>query len=47
VRDHGEAEVRVDVGIARPALPPSLPVTGVVYDVDTGLIEVIDPPTPA
>jgi carbonic anhydrase len=39
------ASVRVDVGIARLALPPSLPVTGMVYDVDTGLIEVVDPPT--
>ena len=38
------ASVRVDVQIARQALPPSLPVTGVVYDVHTGLIEVVDPP---
>jgi carbonic anhydrase len=39
------ASVRLDAGIARLALPPSLRVTGVVYDVDTGLIEVVDPPT--
>jgi carbonic anhydrase len=38
------ASVRVDVGIARLALPPSLAVIGMVYDVDTGLIEVVDPP---
>jgi carbonic anhydrase len=38
------ASVRVDVSMARHAVPPSLPVTGVVYDVDTGLIEVVDPP---
>jgi carbonic anhydrase len=31
------ASVRVDVGIARQAFPPSLPVSGLVYDVDTGL----------
>jgi len=37
--------VRLDAGIARLALPPSLRVTGVVYDVDTGLIEGVDPPT--
>ncbi len=39
------ASVRVDVTIARHALPPGLLVSGVVYDVDTGLIEVTDPAT--
>jgi len=38
------ASVRVDVRIARQVLPPRLPVTGVVYDVHTGLIEVVDRP---
>jgi carbonic anhydrase len=38
------ASVRVDAQIARQALPPSLPVTGVVYDVHTGFIEVVDAP---
>jgi carbonic anhydrase len=38
------ASVCVDIGIARKAFPPSLRVTGLVYDVDTGLIEVVDPP---
>jgi carbonic anhydrase len=36
--------VRIDVEIARRALPPTLLVSGVVYDVDTGLIEVVVPP---
>jgi carbonic anhydrase len=39
------AAVRIDVDIARRVLPPSLLVSGVVYDVDTGLIEVVVPPT--
>ena len=38
------AAVRIDVDIARRALPPSLLVSGVVYDVETGLIGVVDPP---
>jgi len=38
------ASVRVDARIARQVLPPSLPVTGLVYDVHTGLIQVVDPP---
>jgi carbonic anhydrase len=38
------ASVRVDVELARRALPPSLLVTGVVYDVGTGLIDVVDRP---
>jgi len=39
------AAVRVDVAIARRALPPGRLVSGVVYDVATGLIEVVDPAT--
>jgi carbonic anhydrase len=37
------AAVRIDAAIARQALPPSRPVSGLVYDVSTGLIEVVDP----
>jgi carbonic anhydrase len=44
VRDP-RAAVRVDVGIARRALPASLLVSGLVYDVDTGLIDVVVPAT--
>jgi carbonic anhydrase len=39
------AAVRIDVDIARRTFPPSLIVSGLVYDVNTGLIEVIVPPT--
>ena len=39
------ASVRIDVGIARHRLPPDLLVSGLVYDVDTGLIEVVVPAT--
>jgi carbonic anhydrase len=39
------AAVRVDVAIARHALPPGRLVSGLVYDVATGLIEVVDPAT--
>jgi carbonic anhydrase len=39
------AAVRVDAAIARRALPPGRAVSGVVYDVATGLIEVADPAT--
>jgi carbonic anhydrase len=39
------AAVRLDVGIARSALPASLLASGVVYDVNTGLIDVVVPPT--
>ena len=39
------AAVRLDVAIARRALPPGRLVSGVVYDVATGLIEVADPAT--
>jgi len=37
--------VRIDVDIARHGLPPDLLVSGLVYDVDTGLIEVVVPAT--
>ena len=36
------AAVRVDVAIARHTLPPSRLVSGLVYDVNTGLIEIVD-----
>jgi carbonic anhydrase len=39
------AAVRVDAAIARHALPPGRLVSGLVYDVDTGLIEIVDPAT--
>ena len=38
------AAVRLDVDIARRTLPPGLLVSGLVYDVNTGLIEVVVPP---
>ena len=34
----------LDVDVARQVLPPSLLASGVVYDVNTGLIEVVVPP---
>jgi carbonic anhydrase len=40
------AAVRIDVDIARHRLPQDLLVSGLVYDVDTGLIEVVVPATP-
>ena len=39
------AAVRVDAAIARHTLPPSRLVSGLVYDVNTGLIEIVDPAT--
>ena len=39
------AAVRIDVDIARRALPAGLLVSGLVYDTDTGLVEVVVPPT--
>ena len=39
------AAVRIDVEILRRALPARFLVSGLVYDVDTGLIEVVVPPT--
>jgi carbonic anhydrase len=38
------AAVRIDVDILRRALPAGLLVSGLVYDTDTGLIEVVVPP---
>jgi carbonic anhydrase len=43
--DDPYAAVRVDTAIARHALPPSRLVSGLVYDVKTGLIEIVDPAT--
>ena len=39
------AAVRVDTAIARQTLPPSRLVSGLVYDVATGLLEIVDPAT--
>jgi len=39
------AAVRVDTAIARHMLPPGRLVSGLVYDVSTGLIEIVDPAT--
>jgi carbonic anhydrase len=39
------AAVRIDVAIARHVLPPSRLVSGLVYDVNTGLIEIVDAAT--
>ena len=41
------ASVRLDVEIARRALPSGTLVSGLVYDTETGLVEVVDPPTRA
>ena len=38
------AAVGIDVDIVRRALPARLLVSGLVYDTDTGLIEVVVPP---
>jgi carbonic anhydrase len=43
--DDPYAAVRVDAAIARHSLPPSRLVSGLVYDVSTGLIEIVDPAT--
>jgi len=37
------AAIRIDVEIARQTFPPSLLVSGLVYDVNTGLVEVVVP----
>ena len=37
------AAVRIDVGIASQTFPPSFRVSGLVYDVNTGLVEVVVP----
>jgi carbonic anhydrase len=39
------AAVRIDVAIARHTLPPGRAVSGLVYDVATGLVEIVDPAT--
>ena len=39
------AAVRVDTAIARHTLPPTRLVSGLVYDVATGLVEIVDPAT--
>jgi len=43
--DDPYAAVRVDAAIARHTLPPSRLVSGLVYDVNSGLIEIVDPAT--
>ena len=42
-----QAAVRVDVEIARRTLPSGRVISGLVYDTETGLIEVVVPPGPA
>ena len=37
------AAVRIDVGIARQTFPPSVLVSGMVYDVNSGIVEVVVP----
>jgi carbonic anhydrase len=39
------AAVRIDTALARHALPPGRLVSGLVYDVATGLIAIVDPAT--
>jgi carbonic anhydrase len=46
VRDP-HAAVRIDVDIVRRTLPAGLLVSGLVYDIDTGLVEVVIPPATA
>jgi carbonic anhydrase len=41
-----QAAVRIDVEIARRTLPGRV-ISGLVYDIETGLIEVVVPPGPA
>ena len=43
--DDPYAAVRLDVGIARATLPPSISISGMVYDVQSGLVEVVAPVT--
>src|SRR5215471_15241611 len=43
--DDPYAAVRIDAALARHALPPGRLVSGLVYDVGTGLIEIVDPAT--
>jgi len=46
VRDP-HAAVRIDVNILKRTLPAGLVVSGLVYDIDTGLVEVVAPPATA
>ena len=46
VRDPHVA-VRIDVNILKRTLPAGLVVSGLVYDIDTGLVEVVAPPATA
>jgi carbonic anhydrase len=46
VRDP-HAAVRIDVDVVRRSLPAGRVVSGLVYDVDTGLVEVVVPPATA
>lgn len=41
------AAVRIDVDIVRRTMPAGLSVSGLVYDTDTGLVEVVVPPATA
>jgi carbonic anhydrase len=43
--DDPYAAVRLDVAVARAALLPSIWFTGMVYDVHTGLVKIVDPAT--
>jgi carbonic anhydrase len=43
--DDPYAAVGLDVGIARATLPPTISISGMVYDVQSGLVEVVDPAT--
>ena len=49
-REHADpwAAILIDVGLlaANPFMPPTLVVSGLVYDVDTGRAETVVPPTP-
>jgi carbonic anhydrase len=45
--DDPQAAVRIDVEIARRTLPSGRVISGLVYDTETGLIEVVVPPGPA
>jgi len=45
--DDPRAAVRIDVEIARRTLPSGRVISGLVYDTETGLIEVVIPPSPA
>jgi carbonic anhydrase len=42
--DDPHASVRIDVEMARRALPSGLLVSGLVYDVSTGLVDIVVPP---